>query len=108
MRATSYSTGELYNSRTTPVMGCASFYIPPYQSAKVDYLIPEMVHGMRSRELCRKGTILISIPYHRIPTITQNLKETKWALPAYMDGREKYLEREMSVFEALAEESKNP
>jgi uncharacterized protein (DUF169 family) len=108
MRAMSYSTGELYTSKTTPVMGCAWFYIYPYQSGKVNYLIPEMVHGMRARELFAGGSILVSIPYHWIPIITQNLKEMKWALPAYTDGRAKYLKQEKKIFEALAQESQNP
>ena len=108
MRAMSYSTGELYNSKTTPVMGCAWFYIYPYRSGKVNYLMPEMVHGMKARELFTEGTILISIPYHWIPVITQNLKEMTWDLPAYTIGREKHLEREKNVFEELAQESQNP
>jgi uncharacterized protein (DUF169 family) len=108
MRAMSYSTGELYTSKATPVMGCAWFYIYPYQSGKVNYIIPEMAHGMKGRELFAAGSILISIPYQWIPTITQNLKEMKWALPAYTDGREKFLEREKKTFEALAQESQNP
>ncbi len=108
MRAMSYSTGELYVSRTTPVMGCAWLYIYPCRSAKVNYLMPEMVHGMRARELFTEGTVLVSIPYHWIPIITQNLKEMKWALPAYTVGREKHLEREKKVFEGLAQEAQNP
>jgi uncharacterized protein (DUF169 family) len=108
MRAMSYSTGELYVSRTTPVMGCAWLYIYPCRSAKVNYLMPEMVHGMRARELFTEETVLVSIPYHWIPVITQNLKEMKWDLPAYTDGREKHLEREKNVFEGLAQEAQNP
>jgi uncharacterized protein (DUF169 family) len=108
MRAMSYSTGELYISKTTPVMGCAWLYIYPCRSAKVNYLMPEMVHGMRARELFTEGTVLVSIPYHWIPIITQNLKEMKWALPAYTDGREKHLKREKNVFESLAQEAQNP
>jgi uncharacterized protein (DUF169 family) len=108
MRAMSYSTGELYISKTTPVMGCAWLYIYPCRSAKVNYLMPEMVHGMRARELFTEGTVLVSIPYHWIPIITQNLKEMKWDLPAYTDGREKHLKREKNVFESLAQEAQNP
>ena len=108
MRAMSYSTGELYNSRTTPVMGCAWFYIYPYQSGKVNFLLPDMVHGMKARELFSEGSILISIPYHWIPIIAQNLGEMKWALPAYTNGREEYLEQERKIFETLAQESRNP
>jgi uncharacterized protein (DUF169 family) len=108
MRAMSYSTGELYQSKTTPVMGCAWLYIYPYQSGKVNYLIPEMVHGMNARELFAEESMLISIPYHWIPIITQNLQEMKWVLPAYADGRVKYLEQEKKIFEELAQQSQNP
>ncbi len=108
MRAMSYSTGELYRSKTTPVMGCAWLYIYPCQSSKVNYLLPAMVHGMKARELFSEESILISIPYHWIPIITQNLQEMKWVLPAYEEGREKYLKREKKTFEELAQQSQNP
>jgi uncharacterized protein (DUF169 family) len=108
MRAMSYSTGELYTSKATPVMGCAWFYIYPFQTGKVNFIIPEMSHGMKGRELFSEESMLISIPYQWIPIITRNLKEMKWALPAYTDGREKFLEREKKTFEALAQESQNP
>jgi uncharacterized protein (DUF169 family) len=108
MRAMSYSTGELYQSKTTPVMGCAWLYIYPCQSSKVNFLIPEMVHGMKARELFSEGSILISIPYQWIPIITQNLQEMKWVLPAYEEGREKYLKREKKTFEELAQQAQNP
>lgn len=55
MRSMTYSTGELYNSRTTPVMGCAWLFVYPFQSGKVNFLIPEMVHGMKGRELFAQG-----------------------------------------------------
>ena len=51
MRSMTYSTGELYNSRTTPVMGCAWLFVYPFQSGKVNFLVPAMVHGMKGREL---------------------------------------------------------
>jgi len=51
MRSMTYSTGELYNSRTTPVMGCAWCFIYPFKSGNVNYILPEMIHGMKGREL---------------------------------------------------------
>jgi uncharacterized protein (DUF169 family) len=107
MRAMTYSTGELYNSRTTPVMGCAWIYIYPYQSGKVNFIIPEMVHGMRGRELFAEGSLLISIPYHWIPIMTQNLKEMEWHLPSHK-SKEKYLEEFGKIISGLVEESKRP
>jgi len=107
MRAMSYSTGELYNSKTTPVMGCAWLYIYPYQSGKVNYLIPEMIHGMKGRELFAEGAILISIPYQWIPTIAQNLQEMKMHLPSHT-SKEQYLSEFGKIIGELAQESENP
>jgi uncharacterized protein (DUF169 family) len=107
MRAMTYSTGELYRSQTTPVMGCAWIYIYPYQSGKVNYIIPEMVHGMKGRELFSGGSILISIPYHWISMITQNLREMKWHLPSHT-SKEQYLSEFGKIIGELADKSKNP
>lgn len=100
MRATTYSTGEIYSSKTTPVMGCAWIYIYPYQSGKVNYLLPEMVHGMNGRELFSEETVLISIPYQTLPTVIENLGEMKWHLPSHK-GRDVYLAEFGKVFEEL-------
>ena len=106
MRSMTYSTGELYNSRTTPVMGCAWLFIYPFQSGKVNFLIPEMVHGMKGRELFPKGSIVISIPYHWIPTMTQNLGEMTWHLPSH-ENKKQYLEEFATVLADLAQKARN-
>jgi uncharacterized protein (DUF169 family) len=107
MRAMTYSTGELYNSKTTPVMGCAWIYIYPYQSGKVNYIIPEMVHGMKGRVLFPEGSILISIPYQWIPIITQNLREMKMHLPSHT-SKEQYLEEFGKIIGELVRDSQKP
>ncbi len=107
MRAMSYSTGELYNSKTTNVMGCAWTYIYPFQSGNVNYLLPEMIHGMKARLVFPEGSVLIAIPYHWIPTITQNLQEMTWVLPAYK-GRKQYLAEWESIIGRLVQEAENP
>jgi len=61
MRSMTYSTGELYNSRTTPVMGCAWCFIYPFKSGNVNYILPEMIHGMKGRELFEEEEMLISM-----------------------------------------------
>lgn len=107
MRSMTYSTGELYNSRTTPVMGCAWFYIYPYRSGKVNFLVPDMVHGMKGRELFADGSILISIPYHWIQTMTQNLREMKMHLPSH-ESKKQYLEEFGTILGNLAEKAAKP
>jgi uncharacterized protein (DUF169 family) len=102
LRAMSYSTGELRESKTTGVLGCSWLYIYPYLSGKVNYTVTGLAFGMKSKEVFNEGWILISIPYQWIPTITQNLQKMKWVLPSYTEGREKFLIRELENIEELS------
>jgi len=94
LRAMSYSTGEIWESKATGVLGCAWLYIYPYQSGKVNYTVTGLTFGMKAKQIFEEGWMLISIPYNWIPTITQNLQEMKWVLPSYTDGREQFIKRE--------------
>jgi uncharacterized protein (DUF169 family) len=38
LRAMSYSTGEIWESKTTGVLGCAWIFVYPYQSSKINYV----------------------------------------------------------------------
>jgi len=107
MRAASFSTGELYVSKTTPVMGCAWIYIYPFKKKKINFLIPELAHGMKSRRLFPEGSILIFIPYNWIPTVIKNLNTMKWELPSY-HSKEEYLQEFGKILQELAEKAKNP
>jgi uncharacterized protein (DUF169 family) len=108
LRAMSYSTGELRESKSTSVLGCTWLFVYPYQSGKVNYTITGLTFGTKAKEIFEEGWILISIPYCWIPTITQNLQEMKWVLPSYTDGREKFIKREQSYIEELSQMSQNP
>jgi len=105
LRAMSYSTGEIWDPKATPVLGCAWLYIYPYQSGKVNYTVTGLAFGMISKQIYEEGWILISIPYNWLPTITQNLQEMTWVLPSYTDGREQFLKREQRVFAEAEKES---
>ena len=99
LRAMSYSTGEIWEPKATPVLGCSWLFIYPYLSGKVNYTITGLAFGMKAKQVFPEGKMLISIPYQWIPIITQNLQEMEWILPSYTDGREKFLEREKKIFE---------
>jgi uncharacterized protein (DUF169 family) len=107
LRAMTYSTGEMFESKATSVGGCSWLYVYPYLSGKVNYTITGLAFGMKGRQVFPEGWLLISIPYNWIPTITQNLKEMKWVLPAYTLGREKYMEYEHRIIRELAQGAKN-
>jgi hypothetical protein len=88
-------------------MGCAWLFIYPFQSGKVNFIVPEMVHGMKGRELFPKDSIVVSIPYHWIPTMAQNLKEMTWRLPSHR-GKGQYLEEFGTILGELAQKAQRP
>jgi len=108
LRAMTYSTGEMYESRTTTALSCAWLYVYPYISGKINYYISGMGFGTIGREALEPGWVLISIPHNWLPTIVKNLKEMKWVLTAYSLGKEKFMEWEHGILEQLAREFQNP
>ena len=108
MRSMAYSTGEIWESKKTGVLGCAWMYVYPYRSGKVNYIPTGLTFGMKAHQVFEEGWMLISIPWDWIPIITQNLKEMKWVLPSYTDGREKFIEREMGYIMELAQKFEKP
>jgi uncharacterized protein (DUF169 family) len=108
LRAMSYSTGAIWESKMTGVLGCAWIFVYPYQSGKINYVPTGMTFCAKALQPFPEGWILISIPWDWIPIITQNLKEMKWVLPSYTDGREKYVKRRDSLITKLSQKSENP
>ncbi len=109
LRAMTYSTGEMYESRATVVGVCSSLFVYPYLSGKVNYTTTGLSYGMKGRRVFPDGLMLISIPYQWIPTITQNLKEMKWVPPGYEIGsREEFIEWDAQITRKTASESQNP
>jgi len=101
MRAMSYTTGELYRSVVSCVFACASLYVYPYQTGNVNYVVTGMTFGMKSKEVFPEGLVLISIPYHWIPAVTQSLNVMNWVPEAFTQGREEFIKHEKKVMEDL-------
>ncbi len=101
MRATAYTTGELYRSVVSTVFACASLYVYPYQTGNVNYVVTGMTFGMRCKEVYPSGLVLIVIPYQWIPAVTQSLNAMTWVPEAFTVGRDKFVEYEKKVVERL-------
>jgi uncharacterized protein (DUF169 family) len=97
LRAMSYTTGELWESVKTPVLSCSWIFAYPWLTGKVNHMITGMGFGSKARQALPEGWILISIPWDKIPAIIKSLEKMTWVLPAYTEGREKFLEREACV-----------
>ncbi|MEJ2739663.1 MAG: DUF169 domain-containing protein [Dehalococcoidia bacterium] len=89
LRAMSYRTGQIWESKSSAAIGCAWMYIYPYQTGKLNYFVAGLGHGMKRRKLFPEGMQIISIPFDLLPSMMQTLKEMPWTLPAYKpDGME--------------------
>lgn len=106
LRAMTYSTGEMYESKSTVAGGCSWLFIYPYLSGKVNFIVTGLAFGMKAREVFPEGWLLISIPYQWIPTVTKNLGEMKWTLPAFTMGKEKFEQYEHQVIEDFTRASR--
>jgi uncharacterized protein (DUF169 family) len=108
LRAMTYSTGEIFESKTSTALSCSWLYVYPYLSGKINYFITGMGFGSIGREVFPPGWILLSIPYTWLPTIVLNLNEMKWELTAYKLGRERFIEWEKGKLQELARDLQKP
>jgi uncharacterized protein (DUF169 family) len=108
LRAMTYSTGEMCESKTTTAAGCSWLFAYPYITRKINYTITGLAFGMKARQVFPEGLLLISIPSNWIPVIIQNLKEMKWVLSSYTLGREKFARYEKRLLNELSRDCQNP
>lgn len=83
LRAMTYTTGEIWSSKTTVVAGCAWLLAYPHLTGKVNYITTGFGSGMKAKRLFPEGRHLISIPYNWLSVIMANLREMPWVLPAW-------------------------
>ena len=88
MRATSYISGDLWESKASSVLACSWLYGYPYESGKVNYIITGLGHGMKRRKVYPAGRMLSSIPYQKLNEVIQALDEMDWELIAMKEDPE--------------------
>ena len=88
MRATSYISGDYWESKTSCIFSCAWTYAYPYLSGKVNFCVTGMHHGMARGKVYPKGLHIIAIPYQKLDEVCIALKEMPWKLPALQDDEE--------------------
>jgi uncharacterized protein (DUF169 family) len=106
LRAMSYSTGEMWETKGVAALACAFMYAYPFLSGKVNYTVTGLAFGGKAKEVFPEGWFLMTIPYKAMPNIIQSLKEMDWIPPSYTEGRERFLERERKLNEELQKLSK--
>jgi uncharacterized protein (DUF169 family) len=90
LRAHSYSTGKLWMSRCTPVIGCAWTYMYPYITGELNFVVTGLSLGMKAGKLYPQGLQLITIPSDLFPMFIRNLKNMPSVLPLLQPGADEF------------------
>lgn len=106
LRANSYTTGAIWEHKTTTIVGCSWLVAYPYLTGRLNYTVTGLGFGMIARELWPQGLILVSIPSDLLPMITRNLQDMEWVLPSYRSGRDGHIGIEEAIFEDFRSELK--
>jgi uncharacterized protein (DUF169 family) len=83
LRASSYKTGSMWNSKYTAAIGCAWLLVYPYLYGEMNYVPTGLGFGMRRRKLYSEGLFLMSFPFDMLPSLLQTLKEMPWVPEPY-------------------------
>lgn len=85
MRATCYVSGDLWESKSSPVLSCAWMYAYPVISGKVNHITTGFYHGLKRRKTYPEGLRMISVPFQKIPEFETALSEMDWTLIAFRE-----------------------
>jgi len=101
LRAMCFSTGKTWTSRGTPVIACSWLTTYPYISGELNYIITDVSHGMRAKQVFPPGTILISIPFDKINPLVEGLQKIEWYPAMYTEGRDAHDRKFVETIESL-------
>ena len=93
LRAMSYSTGKVWTSRCTTVLGCAWMYIYPYLTGELNYIPTGLGHGMTRRAVAPAGRQVISIPYDLFGTMLYSLQTMPWVAPLFQPDADEFRQK---------------
>lgn len=88
MRASSYISGDIWESKNSCVIACNWMFTYPYLNGKVNYIISGLEHGMARRKVYPHGKMLITIPYQKLDEMVTAMGEMDWKLIAMREDAE--------------------
>lgn len=106
MRATSYISGDLWESKSSPVISCAWMYAYPIISGKVNHITTGFYHGLRRRKAYPPGLRMISLPFQKMNEFFAALEQMDWTLIAFREDEQSKaeLQRRISHWQEMAAE----
>ncbi len=106
MRATSYISGDLWETKSSCVLSCAWTYMYTWLSGKVNHFTTGMHHGMGRRKVYPKGLSIVSIPYQKLDEVCLALRQMDWQLISFRPNEKDQdeLRRRMRNWNALSKQ----
>lgn len=106
MRATSYISGDLWESKSSSVLSCAWTYMYTWLSGKVNHCQTGMHHGMGRRKVYPKGLHIVSVPYQKLDEVCLALRQMDWQLISFRPNEKDQdeLRRRMRNWNALSKQ----
>jgi uncharacterized protein (DUF169 family) len=107
LRAMSYSSGEVWSSKLTPVAACAWLYIYPVVSGKLNFAATGLSMGMQLLRVFPEGLFIVSIPWDLLPAMIENLQSMDWSLAPETGSRDENWQRVLRSHEELKRDMPN-
>lgn len=106
LRATSYISGDLWESKSSSVLSCAWTYMYPWLTGKVNHCSTGMHHGMGRRKVYPKGLHIVAVPYQKLNEVCLALRQMDWQLISFRmnDKDQDELRRRMRNWNTLAKQ----
>jgi uncharacterized protein (DUF169 family) len=91
LRASSFSSGNMWTARGSTCLACAWIYAYPYLSGELNYNISGLGFSMKARQVLPDGLFIITIPCEMISMIIENLHDMKWEPHWFNLGRDGFV-----------------
>jgi len=104
LRAMSYSSGEVWSSKLTPVAACSWMFIYPVVSGKYNFTATGLSLGMSLLKVFPEGLFLFSIPWDQLPGMIENLQDMEWNLALGTGSRDENWQRILKAHDELVKE----
>ncbi len=86
LRAMSYRNGQMWSSKFSAAVGCAWLLVYPYLTGEINFISSGLGFGMRRRKLFPEGRMFVCIPFDRLPSMLDTLREMPWVPEPYKEN----------------------
>ena len=93
MRALSYETGEMWQSRSSTVIGCSWIFVHPHLSREANLISSGLGFGMNRRKLFPENRHFVCIPLNKLPSVIRSLREMPWTPEAFKPGGQEFVKQ---------------